>query len=239
MKIAFISDIHGNANALEAVLEDIASKKADKIFVLGDICFRGPEPQRAYDLVQSLRTDVIKGNADEWVYRGVGSGEVPDAAYEIMNKERDWIVSHMEQQTVKALHDLPQEIKYNAGGLQFHAFHATPTSLFENVLPDVKNGDLENKLMEDEADIYLYGHIHTPYIRTVNGKTVINLGSVGLPFDGIAKASYALVETGGNGFQAAIVRVAYDVGKTIRQFEKSDYPNRDKLIDILKRAKND
>jgi len=239
LKLAFISDIHGNANALEAVLEDIEQKRADKIFVLGDLCFRGPEPQRAYDLVQSLQTDVIKGNADEWVYRGVGMGEVPEAAYEIMNKERDWVVSQMGQNAVEALHRLPEEVKYEYGGIKIHGFHATPYSLFENVLPDSGNSKLKEKLMQEEADIYLYGHIHTPYIRTFGGKTVVNLGSVGLPFDGVPKASYAIVEIGENGFQVSIVRVTYDVGKTIKQFKNSDYPNKEKLIDILTRAKND
>ena len=76
MKIAFISDIHGNAVALDAVLNDIEKKKVDKIYVLGDISYRGPEPKRALELVRSLNTDVIKGNADEWVVRGVREGEV-------------------------------------------------------------------------------------------------------------------------------------------------------------------
>ncbi len=77
MKLAFISDIHGNAIALDAVLQDISAKNADKVFVLGDICYRGPEPKRALDLVRSLNCEVIKGNADEWVIRGVREGEVP------------------------------------------------------------------------------------------------------------------------------------------------------------------
>lgn len=66
MRIAFISDIHGNANALDAVLEDINEKNVDKVYVLGDICYRGSEPQRSQDLVRSLDTGVIKGNADEY-----------------------------------------------------------------------------------------------------------------------------------------------------------------------------
>ena len=81
MKLAFISDIHGNATALDAVLQDIKNKNVDKVYVLGDICYRGLEPQRSLELVQSLHTDVIKGNADEWVVRGVQQGEVPDPAW--------------------------------------------------------------------------------------------------------------------------------------------------------------
>ena len=111
MKLAFISDIHGNATALDAVLQDIKNKNVDKVYVLGDICYRGPEPQRSLDLVQSLHTDVIKGNADEWVVRGVQQGEVPDPALEMMNKERDWIVSHLESDSIEYLKNLPTELK--------------------------------------------------------------------------------------------------------------------------------
>ena len=74
MRYAFISDIHGNAVALEAVLKDIEVKQADKIIVLGDVAYRGPEPKKSVELIQSLETDVIKGNADEWIVRGVREG---------------------------------------------------------------------------------------------------------------------------------------------------------------------
>ncbi|MBT2686218.1 metallophosphoesterase [Bacillus sp. ISL-37] len=71
MKLAFIFDIHGNAKALEAVLEDIKARNVNKTYVLGDICYRGPEPQRSLNLVRELNSEVIKGNANEWVVRGV------------------------------------------------------------------------------------------------------------------------------------------------------------------------
>src|SRR5690625_314515 len=86
MRFAFLSDIHGNATALEAVLHDAANQKVDKIYILGDLCFRGPEPKRVLDLVRSVDATVIKGNADEWMVRGVKKGEVPDAALDIMNQ---------------------------------------------------------------------------------------------------------------------------------------------------------
>ncbi|MEK0397447.1 metallophosphoesterase family protein, partial [Lactobacillus delbrueckii] len=73
--------------------------------------------------------------------------------------------------------------------------------------PDSENSKLKEKLMQEDADIYLYAHIHLPFIRTFDGKTFVNLGSVGLPFDGIAKASYAMVEIGDHDYQVSNVRV--------------------------------
>lgn len=237
MKIAFISDIHGNANALDAVLKDIKEHAVDKIYCLGDICYRGPEPQRSLDLVRSLQTEVIKGNADEWVIRGVNKGEVPDQALVMMNKERDWICSHLDADAIDYLQGLPLELKLEVEGVAIHAYHATPESLFEIVLPHESEETLESKMMVEAADVYVYAHIHRPYIRYFNGKCIINIGSVGLPFDGNDKASYALLDIKEGSCQTSIVRVAYDVNQTIQQFAESDYPNRDQLISILKNAR--
>lgn len=237
MKIAFLSDIHGNAIALEAVLTDIDKKKVDKVIVLGDICFRGPEPQRALDLVKSLNTDVIKGNADEWVVRGVREGEVPTQALDIMNKERDWTLSQLEQPSVNYLNNLPSELRLEFGTIKIHAFHATPHSLFDIVLPNETEENLLAKMLVEDVDIYIYAHIHRPYIRFVEGKCVINTGSVGLPFDGLDKASYLIIELNDENFQASIVRVGYPVEKVRKQINQSNYPNKELLDRILINAK--
>ena len=237
MKMAFISDIHGNANALDAVLEDIKNRQVEKVYCLGDIAYRGPEPQRSVDLVQSLDTFVIKGNADEWVVHGVQTGEVPDGALHMMRAEQEWICSHMTQESIHYLRDLPTELKLEAEGLLIHAFHATPDSLFDVVPPSESDEVLNTKMMGKGADLYVYAHIHRPFIRYIDGKCIMNIGSVGLPFDGLAKASYAIVDVHKGTFQTSIIRVGYDIQKTIQQFEDSDYPNSAKMIQVLKNAR--
>ncbi len=236
MKLAFISDIHGNANALDAVLVDIKERNVDQVYVLGDICYRGPEPQRSLNLVRSLTTEVIKGNADEWVVRGVNQSEVPDRALDMMNKERDWICSQLNEESIEYLRSLPTELTIEQNGFKIHAFHATPESLFEVVLPSENDETLTTKMMANEADLYIYAHIHRPYIRYIKGKCIMNIGSVGLPFDGVKKASYAIVDLSESSVQTSIVRVGYDINQTIDQFLDSDYPNRDMLVKVLENA---
>ncbi len=237
MRLAFISDIHGNALALDAVLNDIQSRNVDKIAVLGDFCFRGPEPKRSLELVRKITTDVLKGNADEWVVRGVDEGEVPDAALEIMKKEREWSFSKLDDEAIDYLKNLPTELNFQHNGVNIHAFHATPDSLFEIVKPDDKDETIVEKLMKKEADIYIYAHIHKPFIRFINGKCIINTGSVGLPFDGQNKSSYALIDIGEDDYESTIVRVSYDVQKVIKQFDEMDYPNSELMITLLEQAK--
>ncbi|MFG6119337.1 metallophosphoesterase family protein [Thalassobacillus sp. B23F22_16] len=111
MRLAFLYDIHGNARALDAVLEDIENRNVDQLFVLGDIAYRGIEPERSVELVRGLDAQVIKGNADEWIVRGVQEGEVPDKVIEGMNQERDWAHANMTSESVNYLNELPREIK--------------------------------------------------------------------------------------------------------------------------------
>lgn len=238
MRAAFISDIHGNAIALDAVLEDISKKKIDKIFVLGDICYRGPEPKRSLQLVQSLKTDVIKGNADEWTVRGVRKGEVPDHVLDVMNEEREWIANKLDEADFNYLRDLPTELHLQINGVSVHAFHATPESLFEIVPPHADDDTIETKLVKEQnTELYIYAHIHKPYIRHVGGKVIINIGSVGLPFDGVQKAAYCIVDVSETGYSTSIERVSFDIEKVIQQYEQADYPNKEMMANVLRNAK--
>jgi len=82
----------------------------------------------------------------------------------------------------------------------------------------------------------LYGHIHLPYVRFINGKCVANLGSVGLPFDGSKNASYLIVEGEDKHFQVSVHRVSYDVDYVIKQLKEKEYPNYEFLRNVLVKA---
>ncbi|UOR13781.1 metallophosphoesterase family protein [Halobacillus amylolyticus] len=234
MRLAFISDIHGNAHALEAVLKDIETRNIDKLFVLGDISYRGLDPQRSVDMVRELDAEVIKGNADEWLVRGVRQGEVPDKVIEGMNLERDWAFSKMTSDAINYLKELPEEINAEYYGVKIHGFHAAPTDLFEVVLPSEPDKLIKERLMTNEAaHIYVYGHIHKPYIRHIDGKVIINTGSVGLPFDGLAKPSYVIVAIEEDGIESSIIRPSFDLRELIEEVKTSDYPNKELLGKLL------
>ncbi|MEH7492168.1 metallophosphoesterase family protein [Neobacillus niacini] len=238
MKIAFISDIHGNAIALDAVLQDIENQGIDKIYVLGDICYRGPEPKRSLDLVRNLHTEVIKGNADEWVVRGVRKGEVADKVLELMNLERQWIVEQLEPSDIDYLESLPAQLNLTIEDVEISAFHATPTSLFDIVLPNADDNQIETSLMQAQnAQVFVYAHIHKPYIRYLNGKVIINIGSVGLPFDGLAKASYGLVEVEDGHIKTSIRRVNYDLESVVALYHEVQYPNAEMMSKVIRTAK--
>lgn len=239
MKTAFISDIHGNAIALEAVLRDVHNKRIDKIVVLGDLCYRGPEPARSLDIIRSLNCGVIKGNADEWVIRGIHEGEVPNKVLELMNIERDWTVSQLKPSDINYLENLPSQLFFEINGIVINTFHATPTSLFDVVPPDANDQLIEANLMQyNNAQIYVYAHIHKPYIRYINEKVIMNIGSVGLPFDGTVKASYGVIEVGEGGtVSTSIARVPYDVESVVKLYKETKYPNMNMMIEVIQKAR--
>ncbi|MFS0775201.1 metallophosphoesterase family protein [Neobacillus sp. 3P2-tot-E-2] len=238
MKIAFISDIHGNALALDAVLQDIENQGIDKIYVLGDICYRGPEPKRSLDLVRNLHTEVIKGNADEWVVRGVRKGEVADKVLELMNLERQWIVEQLEPSDIDYLESLPAQLNLTIEDVEISAFHATPTSLFDIVLPNADDNQIETSLIQTQnAQVFVYAHIHKPYIRYLNSKVIINIGSVGLPFDGLAKASYGLVEIEDGHIKTSIRRVNYELENVVALYHEVQYPNAEMMSNVIRNAR--
>ncbi len=143
----------------------------------------------------------------------------------------------MDEEDIDYSRNLPSEISVEVEGINIHAFHATPSSLFEVVQPSESDDILSEKLMINEADIYIYAHIHKPYIRYINGKCLINIGSVGLPFDGMNKSSYSIIDIEDGSFQTSIVRVDYDVNRVINQFIESDYPNVELMTNLLQNAK--
>ena len=86
--------------------------------------------------------------------------------------------------------------------------------------------------------LFVCAHIHLPYVRYIDGRCIVNTGSVGLPFDGLPQASYALVEAEEDRFRVTIERVPYDVEKVVKQYRDCEYPNADLLIRVVREAKS-
>ncbi|GMA63200.1 metallophosphoesterase family protein [Alicyclobacillus fastidiosus] len=238
MRVAFISDIHGNAVALRAVLDDIRSLGCDKVYVLGDICYRGPDPKACLELVQSAAADVLKGNADEWVVTGIQPGQVSEDRFVMMSAERQFTVSQLTTGDIQYLEQLPMTLSERVNGVEWFAFHATPHDLFAVLQEFADEQTVEQKVFcGHDANVFLYGHIHLPYVRQIGDRTLLNLGSVGLPFDGIPQASYAVVEFHRARVDINLRRVPYDVDAAIRRLREVDYPNVPYLTRLLREAR--
>jgi len=239
MKLALISDIHGNYHALQAVLEDIRRQEADRIYVLGDLVFKGPLPERCVRAVRELNTMVLQGNIDELVGKDlIQTGFAKSPEHEAaLRKEMEWTRSRLTEEELGYLAGLPlTHEEALAPGFMARFVHATPQNVMDIVLPTDEEAGFDRMFEGTDAKLVAYGHIHQPYVRYLNGRAVLNTGSVGLPFDGNRNASYALIEIEGEdaGFTVALRRVPYDLEAAVRAFEGSGHPFADSVITALR-----
>lgn len=185
-RIAFISDIHGNLEALNTVLNDIERRNVNKIVCLGDIIAKGSHPSECLELIREKCDVVIKGNCD----RHFTTDYDMSSSSEIEDKRILWNKSLLSDDEVEYIQNLPYSHEFYMSGSFIRAFHATPEK--DNVVVDTED-DFETKYnmfcpsektMSDKmADIVIFGHIHHCFTERLYNRTLINAGSVGNTHD--------------------------------------------------------
>lgn len=211
MRVAVFSDVHGNAVALAAVLDDIARLGADRVLCGGDLAFGGPDPVACVDRLQALGIPCVRGNTDEWC---------TDARRVPADPMSEWTRSRLTPAAREFLAGLPFEHRLD----DLLVVHATPWSISDVVPQGADDATMRRMLAEGRAAAVVYGHIHLGWIgQPAGGGLVVNTGSVGFPFDGDPRASYALLERGTSGWTAVLRRVAYDVEAAAASFP-ADHP---------------
>lgn len=239
MKIAVISDIHGNMEAIEAVMDDISKKSCNKIFVLGDYAMAGPEPSDAVEYFMKRKDNpvfkMIQGNTDLMI------ATYTDELYEGL-KEKAPIMAEALKNDVEVLNpiqkgflkDLPIQLELVEGGVKFLLVHGSPRKNNEDILPDTSMQEVERMLLNVDADVILCGHTHIPCgFQTSTRQTVVNVGSIGRPFTPEPKACYLIitVEKGQCVFEHQFVE--YDKEAASRKLKKREFIGADKLAGML------
>ena len=187
MKIAIISDIHGNLEALTTTLEDIEKRNVDEIICLGDIIAKGIHSKECLDLIRKKCKIVIRGNCDRhFSEEHKNLDELP----EIEQKRIKWNQSMINKEDREYLLNLPFSYEFYMSGSLVRVFHATPEFDNKTVLNVDKTETKykmflpsEKTMTQDTADVIIYGHIHHPYMYKIYNKTIINVGSVGNSYD--------------------------------------------------------
>ena len=184
-KIAIISDIHGNLEALNNVLEDIKKRGITNIYCLGDIVGKGTHQEECVNLIKDNCQVVLLGNND-YFFSNTWNKELP----EIDQKRYNWSHRKLSIDSINYLLNLPFCHEFYLSGRLVRLFHAHPECnynfignidtierLYELFLPS------DNTISNNKADLVIYGHIHTPYMQRIYNRTIINCGSVGNAFD--------------------------------------------------------
>ena len=195
MKIAVLSDIHGNLVALEAVLKDLARQgTVAQIIAAGDFFAPGPETKRILEALQDLPgIRFLRGNADRYLLDGSYTAVYSDEGWQRRLREAfRWTDERLGPRERRFLAALPFSYLLELSRWPLLAVHGSPRSDEEGLTPDTPAERLEQMSIPSHVGLISCGHTHVPMDRLINGVRVVNCGSVGLPFDGDNRACYAL-----------------------------------------------
>lgn len=189
MKIAIISDLHGNYEALRSLPTGY-----DELWVLGDLVNYGPEPGAVIDFVRTNSTAVVQGNHDHTI--GFDVDPRCSSRYQrLADVTRRYTASVLEKEQKEFLRKLPLKLELKRENTSFYLCHAKPSNPLYGYCSE-HSEEWIREFDQVNADVLLVGHTHTPFVRKIGNKIVVNPGSLGQPKTGSPEARYATWEDG-------------------------------------------
>lgn len=214
MRLAVLSDVHGNAFALEAVLKDIQAAAPDAVYNLGDTVWGAADPARAWALQAEFAPPSVRGNTDERV-----SGQ--RAGKEDM---RGWLRSQLPEGVPERLGQLPTFLDVAGGEVRlahgsprdpWEALMLTETGRGEQERP-ATFGEIRERLDHFEGKLCIVGHTHREMLSVVGGVTVVNAGPISRQKDGLPLARWVLLTRQNGSWNVEYRRVPYDVAGAVK-----------------------
>lgn len=226
MKVAIISDIHGNLYALERVLEDIEREAPDRIVCLGDVIAFGPQPDEVLKRVRDLGCPVVMGNCDVFFV------EWPLPAEDSLNYDRvKWAAERLSPSDLEFMASFQPTVAVPLqDGASLLCFHGSPRSNTEMILATTPEDELAEMLSGFDARVMVGGHTHLQLIRRMPETVVANAGSIGMPFNPgdhstfVPWAEWALFEFSDGGLSVGLRRTALDVAEMTARATNSGMP---------------
>ena len=221
MKIAVLSDIHGNLTALNAVLNDIANLGISKYIIAGDHICDCPEPNEVLEKVKKLNAYIIKGNREEYVlnyHKGM---------HDEWNKYKQmasvvWTHNAIDKDNMKYIEELPEQLSISLPQMDtIRVVHGSPSAIREDLFPDKYPERLEKALNSINESVLICGHTHESWSIVSHNKLVVNPGSVGVPFNKSKCAEYAVLSWEDNKWIVSHHKVKYDFKELEEVFYES------------------
>ncbi len=215
-RLAVLSDVHGNADALRAVRRAVDASRPDHVLIAGDLVLNGPEPAAAVDAVRELEQAgalVVQGNTDVAVADFDYSAAFPwfsDGVPDTFRAATEWAHDALGDERLEWLRRLPSERRLWIDDTLVLLTHASPGSQTQGFDPHLDASVVLERIARTDARVICCGHTHLPEVRDFGWKVVVNDGSAGYVFDGEPTASWALVEIDGDEVRTEIKRTAFD-----------------------------
>ena len=220
------------------MLSDLERDPVDQAVCLGDALQGGCQPAEVLRLLRELGCPIVLGNADAFVLDADAGEEVPT---ERQLDVRDWTRAQLGEQGLLFIESFEPTITSSLGdGRALLAFHGSPTSYDDIILPPLDEDEFRRLLGPPDADVLTGGHVHLQWLRRYGSSTFLNPGSVGLSYDHVqpdddmrvdAFAAYARVATGDGRLEIAFRRVPFDRDAVISAIASSGIPHADALAE--------
>jgi putative phosphoesterase len=224
MKIAVLSDIHGNVPALETVLEDVARWEPDELIVNGDLINRGPYSLACLHLLQRSfpRSRVLRGNHEDFVLSCAARDHDPEHPTYDLRRFAHWTYAQLGAAVAEVRQwDNHIDLTELDGGA-LHITHGSRLGNRDGISARTEESELPAKLGE-RRDLFITSHTHKPMWREFEGTLVVNTGSVGAPFDEDPRACYGRFTFDGRRWRAEVVRLQYDRARAEHDFAASGF----------------
>ncbi|GAB4547904.1 MAG: metallophosphoesterase family protein [Anaerolineales bacterium] len=233
MRIAFLSDIHGNYTALQAVLQDLAAQQIDLFVSLGDTVSLGPQPLEVLHALQSLNGRYIMGNHDAATLDP--SSAVQNEITDYLIPDLHWALNKLSAQDRAFMTGFESTVTLTLpNGVKILAFHGSPLATTHIIQATTPPADLDVYFGAQDADIFIGGHSHVQMIRRYGEKLILNTGSIGSAFKFtytpgtspvlLPWAEYMLIEQRGETVSVDARRVSFDVAEVHHLVRASDLP---------------
>jgi putative phosphoesterase len=231
MRIAVVSDIHGNDVALAAVIADFERERIARVFVLGDLVGYYYHPERVFELLSDWDCVMVQGNHERLMVESRNSEERADELKAKYGSGLNCALEHLSIKQVAMLAALPATAAVNAEGIRCLLAHGAPTAPDKYLYPDTDEKDLEESSTVEE-DFVFVGHSHYPFIYEGREATLVNVGSVGQARGSGGIAQWTVLNTANR----TIVQkfTPYDPSSVLSEVAMRD-PKIPYLSDVLRR----
>lgn len=222
IRVAVLADVHGNVPALEAVLADIDDLAPDEVLVGGDLVGRGPQGSAVVALIRERGWRTIRGNHEEYLL-AFRDREVPAEWLHLDEwAAARWMAAELSESDVDYIRALPFSARARRDeGLLLT--HGSPKSTSDGLGPWSRDSKLEGLMGGIDEDLLVCGHTHRPMVRHSKHGMVVNVGSVGLPFNRDRRAQYAILSRSAGTWTAELRQVEYDVDAILSIYQESGF----------------
>jgi len=242
MRVAIISDMHGNDFAFAAVEADIEKQAVDQIVCLGDAIQGGPQPAEVVQRLRRLNCPVVMGNADAWLVSGEETADegIQEERLIKMGEVRIWSLSQLTEEDISFISSFQPTVTVQLqDNLELLCFHGSPVSFDDVILPAALEDEFQKHLGAYAGHILTGGHTHAQQIRRIGELFFFNPGSVGFAyshnqpdddFHADPWAEYAILTVENGRTSLEFRRIPFDAADLIRIYRESGRPFAEEAI---------